>query len=413
MLVLHRQQPRVPRSVSKETLRYLYSTKAITGKTYVFAENLAAEGPRQWTRVHKLPELHEELQRGSRAEPPAGQPPQESSSAPAAASASSSSKPFELSLAPAPAPAHVDAPLDVAPRATAAPQMATPRAQVNMMPAGFQAVRRRAARAQNPLPSSPLPPPARAPRAHLARSPLLLQAADGERLSAHLTGRPATSARSSSGGGGGGGFMSIFRKKPKPPTHPFGAALDGVRVAEGGVPAVLAAMRGRLWEHQGYLIEGIFRVTAAASTFKKQRELAEGGKWDKLDDMESVAQLIKVWFREVPGSIFGLEQARRIADGELSDGAACYALVEGLPDLNRRTILWLLELIYDVCRHEDQNSMTPQAMTIVFAPNLVSPPDSMDPMLCLQLNKRVVQFAEKLFDFWNGSGGPSFATWAA
>ena len=85
--------------------------------------------------------------------------------------------------------------------------------------------------------------------------------------------------------------------------------------------AVCAAMRGRRWEHQGYLIEGIFRVTAAASTFKKQRELAEGGKWDKLDDMESVAQLIKVWFREVPGSIFGLEQARRIADGALSDGA--------------------------------------------------------------------------------------------
>ena len=28
--------------VSKETLRYLYSTKAITGKTYVFAENLGA-----------------------------------------------------------------------------------------------------------------------------------------------------------------------------------------------------------------------------------------------------------------------------------------------------------------------------------------------------------------------------------
>ena len=157
--------------VSKETLRYLYSTKAITGKTYVFAENLAAEGPRQWTRVHKLPELHEELQRGSRAEPPAGQPPQESSSAPAAASASSSSKPFELSLAPAPAPAHVDAPLDVAPRATAAPQMATPRAQVNMMPAGFQAVNRRAARAKPPSPLPPLPPPARAPRAHLFALP--------------------------------------------------------------------------------------------------------------------------------------------------------------------------------------------------------------------------------------------------
>ena len=88
-------------------------------------------------------------------------------------------------------------------------------------------------------------------------------------------------------------------------------------------------------------------------------------------------------------------------------------LLQSLDTPRKGLFLWLLELIYDVCRHEDQNSMTPQAMTIVFAPNLVSPPDSMDPMLCLQLNKRVVQFAEKLFDFWNGSGGPSFATWAA
>ena len=107
-------------------------------------------------------------------------------------------------------------------------------------------------------------------------------------------------------------------------------------------------------ERQGYLIEGIFRVTAAASTFKKQRESQRAASGTS-SRHGVVAQLIKVWFREVPGSIFGLEQARRIADGELSDGAACYALVEGLPDLNRRTILWLLEPIYDVCRHEDQN----------------------------------------------------------
>ena len=149
--------------VSKETLRYLYSTKAITGKTYVFAENLAAEGPRQWTRVHKLPELHEELQRGSRAEPPAGQPPQESSSAPAAASASSS-KPFELSLAPAPAPAHVDAPLDVAlarDRGAADGDAARPsQHDARRLPSGTPP-----RRAQTPSPLPPLPP-ARAPRAH-------------------------------------------------------------------------------------------------------------------------------------------------------------------------------------------------------------------------------------------------------
>ena len=39
--------------------------------------------------------------------------------------------------------------------------------------------------------------------------------------------------------------MAIFRKKQASDPS-VGAALDGVRVAEGGVPAVLAAMRGRL-----------------------------------------------------------------------------------------------------------------------------------------------------------------------
>ena len=225
--------------VSKETLRYLYSTKAITGKTYVFAENLAAEA--RGGRVHKLPELHEELQRGSRAEPPAGQPPQESSSAPAAASASSSSKPFELSLAPAPAPAHVDA-LDVAPRATVRPYDAARPSQHDARRLASGTPPRRAQ-----TPPSPLPPP---PPARASRSPLrpLPQAADGERLSAHLT----------AAGDVGALLLRRRRRRRRRWLHgdlqeeaeasdpPFGAARRRA-VAEGGVPAVLAAMRGRLW----------------------------------------------------------------------------------------------------------------------------------------------------------------------
>ena len=89
----------------------------------------------------------------------------------------------------------------------------------------------------------------------------------------------------------------------------------------------------------------------------------------------------------------------------MADGAQATALVEQLPELNRKVIYWLLQLISDVCRHTDENRMTAQSMTIVLAPNLVRPPDSFDPLLGLELNKRVVQFAERLFDSWNSSGG--------
>ena len=58
---------------------------------------------------------------------------------------------------------------------------------------------------------------------------------------------------------------------------------------------------------------------------------------------------------------------------------------------------WLLELIVDLCRYESDNRMTAQGLCIVFAPNLVNPPDSMDLLLQVELNKRVKEFLELLF----------------
>ena len=44
-------------------------------------------------------------------------------------------------------------------------------------------------------------------------------------------------------------------------------------------------------------------------------------------------------------------------------------------------------------------------MTIVFSPNLLDPPMTVDPMLALELNKRIVRFLERLFEYWNQNGG--------
>ena len=76
--------------------------------------------------------------------------------------------------------------------------------------------------------------------------------------------------------------------------------------------------------------------------------------------MESVAHLVKLWFRELPESVFQpiLES---IVDGMGCDAAQSVALCHSLPEENQKIIDWLLQLILDVCRHEADNRMTAQA----------------------------------------------------
>ena len=172
-----------------------------------------------------------------------------------------------------------------------------------------------------------------------------------------------------------------------------------------------------------------------------------------------MAQLIKLWFKELPESIFA-PQLKPIVDGVPQDGEQCAQVVREMPEVHRRVVDWLLELFTDVCRHEADNRMTAtvsppttrlrlpsrdarrlirdecaasmtaasppsvtsitsvtsvtlrclrrltvQSMTIVFSPNLLDPPMTVDPMLALELNKRIVRFLERLFEYWNQNGG--------
>ena len=81
------------------------------------------------------------------------------------------------------------------------------------------------------------------------------------------------------------------------------------------------------------------------------------------------------------------------------EGAQCNAVVNDLPELQRTTMRWLLQLFCDISRHEAENRMTIKSLSVVFAPNIVDPPPTMPPMLALELNGRVVTFLERLSEF--------------
>jgi hypothetical protein len=204
-----------------------------------------------------------------------------------------------------------------------------------------------------------------------------------------------------------GWFSNKGRPLQTSPASSFGQPLDeSTKLAPEGVPEMLEQLRKLLLCGRGFQREGIFRVSPATSALKASRALAESDQVSSITDLESAAQLIKIWFRELPTSILSGCMAA-VVDGELTTGAECAAALQQLPVVNRRTIYWLLELITDICKYETENRMTAQSMVIVFAPNLISAPEALDPMSALEVNKRVVQFMELLFIHYIETDGPA------
>ena len=189
----------------------------------------------------------------------------------------------------------------------------------------------------------------------------------------------------------------------EPTKFSFGQPLHTSPLVDG-VPEVLIQLRRVLWEHRGQLSEGIFRVSPAASALSLARQHVEAGQFDELRDVDCIAQLIKLWFKELPESVFE-PHLKPIVDGVPQTGEQCIQAVQQMPELNRCVVNWLLGLFCEICRHEADNRMTATSLTIVFAPNLLDPPASVDPLLALELNKRMVHFLERLFDQWNQNAG--------
>lgn len=378
----------------------------------VFTENLTQS--RQWVRIKKVEWLHQQLEKPRAAgqatpgsKPTAGAPSMTSSDRRSSRSkflhTASALKPGRAASgifyknAGAEAEASNSTPnsmraADEVPVPQSLPTVATPRQSqnVSMTPANFQGdscalISQRSSGATSVMGARP-----------------------PQKLSQKLEDSFRTAARPRSDGKGKRG---CFSNKGKPvqtnPASSFGQPLDETtRLAPEGIPELLEQLRQRLLHGRGYQSEGIFRVSPATSSLKASRALAEADQVSSITDLESAAQLIKIWFRELPTSIF-LGCVPAVVDGDLTTGAECAAALQQLPEVNRRTIYWLLELINDICLYETENRMTAQSMVIVFAPNLISPPEALDPMSALEVNKRVVQFMELLFTHYIETNGPT------
>lgn len=141
------------------------------------------------------------------------------------------------------------------------------------------------------------------------------------------------------------------------------------------IPAVVVALARKLGELQGFGVVGIFRVAPDHQVCKETKEAIDrGDKWDNDNlDAHAVANLIKIFFRELPPvgllNWLGDSAIDKLAKAPPPDAPDHLTHCN---DPHKSLLLWLLDLMVTVVRHETSNRMSAKNVAIVFSPNLYS-----------------------------------------
>jgi len=161
---------------------------------------------------------------------------------------------------------------------------------------------------------------------------------------------------------------------------------------DGGfmVPTVLATMKRFLVENNGTQVEGIFRLAGEQTEIQRIKGLMNQKQFDfKTKDINAVASLIKVWFRDLPVPILNALPPDCIMN--FSDARDCVEAYNTLPEPQKTLLTWLLDFLTVVATQSDINKMTSQNLAIVVAPNLydISSPAPMEGLI---LSQKCAQF---------------------
>lgn len=171
------------------------------------------------------------------------------------------------------------------------------------------------------------------------------------------------------------------------------ATLDHVDDEGLRVPTVLALMKRSLIASDGLISEGIFRLAGDVFEIAKLKEDMNKKTFETSDNINTIATLIKVWFRELPEPILNKVPTESIFYS--SDADRCIQAYTNLSEPYKSYLTWLLDLLCQTTAHSQVNRMTPQNLAIVVAPNLYDTSSS-DPMEGLVMSQKCVQFLNNI-----------------
>jgi Rho GTPase-activating protein 39 len=120
--------------------------------------------------------------------------------------------------------------------------------------------------------------------------------------------------------------------------------------------------------------EGIFRVPGDGDSISELKLRIDRGYYtlDGVDDPHVLASLMKLWLRELYDPLVPEEMYNECISNA-KDPSACISIVERLPTINRRVVLFVISFLQLFLEEKTQNvtKMTPANLSLVMAPNLL------------------------------------------
>lgn len=172
------------------------------------------------------------------------------------------------------------------------------------------------------------------------------------------------------------------------------------------IPAVLVMLRHHFLAKSGFRASHIFRESPSkADRDQAVRDVNRGAFAPDQHDVRVLADLVKVWFRELPVPILHEippQDLQRLAreqytcgpdDGETGAERLARLVMLRLGTVERSVLLWLADLLALVAAHQEENHMGVDQLAIVIAPNLVRLDCSVgmdDPAAAVALSKAAV-----------------------
>lgn len=165
------------------------------------------------------------------------------------------------------------------------------------------------------------------------------------------------------------------------------------------IPRVLVEMNNYLKGNGGYRQVGIFRKAPDSNECKAVKLELDKGNYDVRCDVHVMANLIKVWFRDLPIPILDTKGIDPQQIQRATNIQSASEVIQRFPGHERSIVLWLLDVCVEVANFEDDNKMTAQNLAIVIGPNLFNVNSYSDPMAAMGFSQKVVTFFQKCIDW--------------
>ncbi|KAG6898150.1 hypothetical protein C0992_004866 [Termitomyces sp. T32_za158] len=160
----------------------------------------------------------------------------------------------------------------------------------------------------------------------------------------------------------------------------FGETLDAIirlqerKYAQQKVPIILPFLADGILALGGLKTEGIFRIPGDADSVSELKLRIDRGYYttDGVNDPHVLASLMKLWLRELCDPLVPEEMYNECITSS-KDASACVQIIERLPTINRRVVLFVISFLQLFLEEKVQclTKMTPANLALVMAPNLL------------------------------------------